>query len=154
MENSLQLLDKSTSPNGAYFQLEQRVKDFSEALDRQESINDFEDVYTQLLLDIANQIYLREKEIFDNQSIFYKSSSDPTKFGTLIHLTDECLSQSQINFLRYLNSSWDVFLIFDLSCLPNSDSHVLRNDELKSFGSISELEESIFQVCQLECNST
>ena len=63
-------------------------------------INDLEDSYADLILEIKEMVNAEERSIFDNQNIFYVSSRDPSKLGSLFHLEDVNLTNEQIEFVK------------------------------------------------------
>ena len=63
-------------------------------------INDLEDSYADLILEIREMVNAEERSIFGNQSIFYVSSKDPSKLGSLFHFEDVCLTNEQIELVK------------------------------------------------------
>lgn len=77
----------------AFEALEKRVKEFQETpFSHEDDINDFEDSYIQLVLEITEMADSEESKIFDNQTIFYLSSADKSELGMLFHLTNVTLT--------------------------------------------------------------
>ena len=82
--------------------LENRVDQFREmSLSQETDINQIEDCYGQLSLEIREMVNAEESKIFDNQTIFYLSEfAAPLSLGRLFHLRCVTLSNEQIQFLR------------------------------------------------------
>ena len=104
LEEQLREQAEPIGPDETYISLEKRVEEFLKS-EREESdtdINKLEDAYIRLELDIMNQTNQLKKRIFGNQTIFYKSSraKDKAKLGCLVHLTDNYLSDEEINCVR------------------------------------------------------
>ena len=65
-----------------------------------DDINDLEDSYVQLLLEVTKMSDFQESRIFGGQTIFYLSSNGENKFGCLFHLADVYFTKEQIEYLR------------------------------------------------------
>ena len=63
-------------------------------------INDLEDSYADLILEIREMVNAEERSIFGNQNIFYSSSRDQSKLGSMFHLEDVNLTNEQIEFVK------------------------------------------------------
>ena len=83
--------------------LKERVEKFqSTSVDKENDINDLEDLYGQLVLELEEMTNNEESSVFDNQSMFYVSSTNTVResFGNLLHIKGVTLSEGQIDFLR------------------------------------------------------
>ena len=94
------LSNKPPGTNEAYESLEKRVNEFMETPCVPERLNDLEDEYVQLALELIEQTNAQEKEIFDNQTVLYRSSGDQSKLGNLVHVGDVCLTREEISVMR------------------------------------------------------
>ena len=63
-------------------------------------INDLDDSYEQLIVEITEMANAEESKLFGNQSIFYLRSANKREFGSLYHLTDVFLTKDQIGCLE------------------------------------------------------
>ena len=81
--------------------VDKRVNEFLQMnLSQGHDINDLEDCYVQLVLEMREMSNEEESKIFNNQSIFYLSSDTERRFGGLFHLTGVCLNIEQIGCLE------------------------------------------------------
>ena len=107
----LKLLEKDLharlSANGTrdlgedFASLNDRVEAFrKKSAGHEGDINDLEDSYSDLILQIREMANAEEKSIFANQNIFYVSSKDPSKLGSLFQLEDVNLTNEQIEFVK------------------------------------------------------
>ena len=96
------LLATQTVPLDETFKaVDKRVNEFLQMnLSQGRDINDLEDGYVQLVLEIREMSNEEESKIFNNQSIFYLSSDVKRRFGGLFHLTGVCLNTEQIGCLE------------------------------------------------------
>ena len=95
------LADELTRVDRAFDALVERFKEFqSTTFSPGDDINDLEDSYVQLLLEITEMSNTHESRIFGGQAIFYVSSIDKNKLGSLFHLSDVFLAKEQIDVLR------------------------------------------------------
>ena len=84
-----------------FLDLQERVKEFqSTPFSSEDDINDLEDSYVQLIVDINDMTNDAESKIFGNQTIFYLNSRRPSELGSLFHLADVYLTNEQIDCLR------------------------------------------------------
>ena len=57
-----------------------------------ECVNGLGDEYAQLAMELIEQTNAKEREIFDNQTLLYRSSNDHSNFGNLVHIVYACLT--------------------------------------------------------------
>lgn len=98
LENKLnaRLLANETKEPGEDFDvLEKRVKEFQDS--EEGDINDLEDSYVKLVLDITQMANAVESNIFGCQTILYVSCG--SILGSLFHLTDVYLTNEQTDFI-------------------------------------------------------
>ena len=104
LEKDLQarLLTNGTRELGEDFaSLSDRVEAFRKiSAGHEGDINDLEDSYADLILEIREMVNAEERSIFGNQSIFYVSSRDQSKLGSLFHFKDVNLTNEQIEFVK------------------------------------------------------
>ena len=79
-------------------------------------INDLEDSYADLILEIREMVNDEERSIFDNQSFFYVSSRDQSKLGSLFHLKDVSLTNEQIEFVKQVAFQIETWTITWSTC--------------------------------------
>ena len=98
----LRLLENASNElESAFVSLQERVDEFeSTPFTPEDEINDLEDSYVKLVLDITEMANSVENRIFGGQSIFYLSSTEENKLGRLFHLTDIFLTADQKEYLR------------------------------------------------------
>ena len=89
------LSGQALSPSEAYLNLEKKVVEFLKRSGEEEDINDLEDSYVELVMQILDLIHLEERKLFDNQTFFYMSSIQENQVGALFHLIDECLTDAE-----------------------------------------------------------
>ena len=94
------LSGQALSPSEAYLNLEKKVVEFLKRSGEEEDINDLEDSYVELVMQILDLIHLKERKLFDSKTFFYMSSYRENQLGALIHFTDECLSDSELAFIK------------------------------------------------------
>ena len=81
--------------------LSDRVEAFRKISAGQEGdINDLEDSYADLILEIREMVNAEERNIFGNQSVFYVSSADQSKLGSLFHFEDVNFTNEQIELMK------------------------------------------------------
>ena len=84
-----------------FTELEDRVKEFGKmSVGRDGGINQLEDAYIQLVLEITEMMKAEEIKIFGNQTIFYLSSDQRNRLGDLYHFTGVFLTDEQIECAR------------------------------------------------------
>ena len=95
-------LPKEIKEPGRHFLcLEEQVKEFRNMQVSQESdINDAEEAYAELVTLIIKDTNQKEKALFQYQTIFFWSSWNQQKLGSLLHFKDLTLTNEQIDFLR------------------------------------------------------
>ena len=89
-------------PGEAFEALEKRVKEFRETSISQgdDGINDLEDTYGQLVVEIAEMDNAEDADIFGNQTMFYWSSDGQRELGSLFHLSTVTLTLGQLDCMR------------------------------------------------------
>ena len=97
-----QLLANETKEPGKVFAiLQERVKEIrSTPFSSKDDINDLEDSYVGLVLEIREMARAEESKIFGNQTIFYLNSRRPSELGSVFHLTGVFLTSEEIDFLK------------------------------------------------------
>lgn len=105
LEQNLQsrlLANEPKKVDKAFAALEERVKDLeSTPFSVEDDINEFEDTYVQLVLEVTEMAIAKEKEILANQTVFYmKSMASESALGILFHLTGVYLTKEQIESAR------------------------------------------------------
>ena len=95
------LANESKELDQAYVDLERRVVGFRNTVVSQEDdLNEAEDTYVQLALEIREMTNREESKLIDGQTIFYVSSGHKNQLGNLVHLTGVYLTQEEIDCLR------------------------------------------------------
>ena len=86
---------------GRFRDLQERVQKFqSTPFSSGDDINELEDSYTQLVLELTEMTNTEQSNIMGNQTVFYLSSNEPRILGSLFHLTGVYLTTEEIDCLK------------------------------------------------------
>ena len=100
-ESILEYLSNSYATEQRGFSaLKQKVDDFISRSSAGSKLDELEDEYIRLALDIVNETRLLERAAFHSQTIFYLKSTMPNTFGKLVHLADEYFNSEEIEMLK------------------------------------------------------